>query len=185
MARLPYVDPAEAPEEVRKTLERLPLSLNIFRTMAHASTNFRPLIALGTSILSQQALSPLVRELAILQTAKRTGAQYEWVQHVPIAKIVGATDAQIAALEVQELESEVFSAAEKAALGFATELLSGFDASDAAFDRLRAHFSAREIVELILATGYYLMLGLLMKATRIDLDPASGDQILRSIQDRK
>jgi len=35
MARLPYVDPATAPKEVRQILERLPVSLNIFRMMAH------------------------------------------------------------------------------------------------------------------------------------------------------
>ena len=46
MARLPYVDPADAPERVREALEAVP-PLNIFRTMAHAETAFRPMVAVG------------------------------------------------------------------------------------------------------------------------------------------
>ena len=41
MARLPYVDPASAPEPVRDALERVP-PLNIFRMMANADSAFRP-----------------------------------------------------------------------------------------------------------------------------------------------
>src|SRR5262249_19242417 len=69
MARLPYVDPASAPEAVRATFERLPVSLNVFRMMAHAETGFRPLVLLGTTILGQQQLSPKLRELVILHVA--------------------------------------------------------------------------------------------------------------------
>ena len=92
MARLPYVDPATAPPKVREVLERLPVQLNIFRMMAHAETNFRPLLRLGASILGEQKLDARLRELAILRVAKLSPARYEWVQHVPIAKAVGATD---------------------------------------------------------------------------------------------
>ncbi len=63
MARLPYVDPDTAPAPVRQLLERLPAQLNIFRLIAHAETNARPLLALGTSILAAQQLSPRLREL--------------------------------------------------------------------------------------------------------------------------
>ena len=69
MARLPYVDPATASEDVRTLLERLPVRLNVFRMMAHAENDFRPLVGLGTAILGRQKLSPKLRELAILRVA--------------------------------------------------------------------------------------------------------------------
>ena len=50
MARIPYIDPASAPEAVREVFEQVPVELNIFKIMAHAETNFRPLLRLGTSI---------------------------------------------------------------------------------------------------------------------------------------
>ena len=71
MARLPYVDPASAPEEVRATFERLPISLNVFRMMAHATTNFRPLVGLGTAILGRQQLDPDLSKMGLLINAGR------------------------------------------------------------------------------------------------------------------
>src|SRR5213594_1007617 len=99
MARLPYVEPDDAPEPVREVLEIVP-PLNIFRMMANAETAFRPWIRWGGVLLTDLALDALLRELAILRVARLTPhAEYEWVQHVPIAKAVGASDAQVSALE--------------------------------------------------------------------------------------
>src|SRR5213593_2418064 len=108
MARLPYVDPATAPAEVKDLLARLPVTLNVFRMMAHAETNFRPLVQLGTSILGRQKLSPRLRELTILRVATLSPARYEWVQHVPIAEATGVTRAQIEALERGDIDAACF-----------------------------------------------------------------------------
>src|SRR5690242_1932241 len=97
MARIQPVDPAQTNDKVREALEALP-PLNIFRTLAHAETAFRPFLRFGGAVLGRMALDPLVRELAILTVAKEAEAQYEWIQHVAIAKAVGATDEQIDAL---------------------------------------------------------------------------------------
>src|SRR4051794_12638351 len=97
MARIEPIDPAQAPEDVRKALDNLP-PLNIFRTLAHAETAFRPFLRFGGAVLGQMSLDPVVRELAILTVAKEAEAEYEWIQHVAIAKQVGASDEQIAAL---------------------------------------------------------------------------------------
>jgi hypothetical protein len=83
--RIPLVDVESAPEEVQKILLSLPVKLNIFRMMAHATTSVRPLMQLGTSILTSQKLDPELREYAILLGAKAFNGRYEWIQHVPIA----------------------------------------------------------------------------------------------------
>ncbi len=174
MARLPYVDPATAPEAVRTVLERLPVNLNIFRMMAHAETNLRPLLRLGTSVLTEQQLNATLRELAILRVAQLSPARYEWVQHVPIAKATGATDAQIAALENGELRAACFNADQQLVLQFTTEVVRDVRASDATFAAVAARFSPREIVELILAIGFYMTMARLMETTGIDLEAAAG-----------
>ncbi|HVM96776.1 MAG TPA: carboxymuconolactone decarboxylase family protein [Candidatus Acidoferrales bacterium] len=182
MARLPYVDPATAPEQVRDALERLPLKLNIFRMMAHAETNFRPLLRLGSSILGQQKLSGKLRELAILRVAKLSPARYEWVQHVPIAKATGATDQQIEALDRDDVQSSCFDAVEKLVLRFSTEVVRDVRASDATFAEMLKHFSSQEIVELILAIGFYMTMARLMETTGIDLEPAGGTKIIDGLK---
>ena len=178
MARLPYVDPATAPEEVRSVLERLPVPLNIFRMMAHAQTSFRPLLRLGTSILSQQKLSGKLRELAILRVAQLSPARYEWIQHVPIGKMVGVSDAQIAALERDDIVASCFAPDEQTVLQFTSELVRDVRPTERVFAEVAQRFSPQEIVELILTIGYYMMLARLMETTAIDLEPAGGQKIV-------
>src|SRR5262245_8312906 len=164
MARLPYVDPETATPEVRDILARLPVKLNVFRMMAQADTAFRPLLQLGTAILTRQALSPRLRELVILLVGHRSPAPYEWTQHVPIARAVGATDAQIAAIERGTLDAECFDARERATLAAAAELLVRPRLSDEAFAELQRHFPPREIVEVIVTVGYYMMVARLLES---------------------
>jgi alkylhydroperoxidase family enzyme len=180
MARLPYVDPASAPQSVREILERLPVQLKIFRMMAHAETNFRPLLALGTSILAQQQLSPKLRELAILRVARLSPAEYEWVQHVPIALGAGASQEQVDALERGDIEAACFDAVERAVLRFTTEVVRDVRASDATFAALAGRLSTREIVELVLAVGYYMLIARLLETTGVDIEPAAGMRVMDS-----
>ena len=181
MARLPYVEPENASEEVRNILERLPRPLNIFKLMAHAETNFRPLLRLGTSILTEQKLGAALRELAILHTARLCGAEYEWTQHVAIATAVGVTDAQVEALAAGQVDAPCFGHCERAVLAAATDLVRGDPMPEAHFTALQRHLSTREIVELVLAVGFYVTLARLMVLAEIDPDPPVGAAILRSI----
>src|SRR5438067_5508855 len=98
--------------------------LNVFRMMANAETAFRPWMRWGGVLLNDLALDPVLRELAILHVAHLTPyAEYEWVQHVPIARSVGATHEQVAAIESGDVDGEAFTAAQRAVLRFATEVV--------------------------------------------------------------
>jgi alkylhydroperoxidase family enzyme len=184
MARLPYVDPATAPESVRETLAELPADLNIFKLMAHAETNFRPLLRLGTSILAEQKLDARLRELAILRVAKLSGAEYEWVQHVPIAQVVGASDDEVAALDRGEIESDCFDPLAKLVLRFTDEVVRDVGASEQTFNAIAEHLGHREIVELILAIGFYMTVARLMETTAIDIEPGQGATVLEQAKAR-
>ncbi len=182
MARLPYVDPATASPGVRETLERLPAPLKIFFMMAHAQTNLRPLLRLGTSILTEQKLSAAVRELAILRVARLSPAEYEWIQHVPIAQAVGVTEAQVDALRRDDITAGCFNATEQLVLRFTTEVVRDVRASDAVFAQMSASFSAQEIVELILAVGFYMTMARLMETTGLDLDAPAGSKFTEGLK---
>ena len=174
MARLPYVEPAEASEPVRDALGRVP-PLNIFRMMANAETAFRPWLRWGAALLGELELDPLLRELSILRVARLTPhAEYEWVQHVPIAKAVGATDDQVAALERDDPEADCFSAAERVVLRFTAEVVRAAQASDATLDELGRILSPRAIVELLMVIGQYMMVARVMATTRMEIDEPVG-----------
>jgi 4-carboxymuconolactone decarboxylase len=184
VARLPYVDPDAASPPVREVLEALP-PLNIFRTVAHAETAVRPLLRLGGAILGDGELDPRRRELAILRVAAVTGAEYEWVQHAAIARGVGVSDEQIAAVEGGELEADPFDEDDRLVLRFTEELLADDGASEATMGLARERLSPREIVELILAVGYYRMLAGVMNSVDIDLDEPMGQAVVDSARQRR
>jgi alkylhydroperoxidase family enzyme len=198
MARIEPIDPADAPDKVRAALDNLP-PLNIFRTLAHAETVFRPFLRFGGAVLGEMALDPIVRELAILTVAKEAEAEYEWIQHVAIAKAVGATDEQISAIaEADSCAPEgsderiaraasgagVFDGAQQAAIELAAAIVRGPRISDDLYDCVRAQFGEREIVELVIAIGDYLMLARVMTVLEVDVDDSVGDAVLRGLGDR-
>mgnify|MGYP001123222686 CR=1 FL=1 len=89
MARLPLIDPEKTSGDTRAAFDKMPVKLNILRMLAHAETNFLPVMRLANSILHRQKLSHVNRELLILQVAQRQGGAYEWHQHIPIALGLG------------------------------------------------------------------------------------------------
>ncbi len=182
MARMPYADLATAPEHVRDTFAQLPVALNIFRMMAHAESNFRPLLRLGSAILAKQKLSARLREIAILRVAQLSAARYEWVQHVPIAAAAGVTQAQIDALERGDIDAECLAADDQLVLRFTTEVLRHVRASDPVFEAMRRRFTPQEIVELILAIGFYMTMARLMETTGVDLEADAGTSIIDALK---
>jgi AhpD family alkylhydroperoxidase len=180
MARLPYVDLATASEEVRTLFGRMPVHLNIFRMTAHAQTNFRAMLRFGNAILVRQKLDGKLRELAILRVAKLSGARYEWVQHVPIAEAAGASAEQIAALDGDTIDAPSFSVIEQLVLRFTTEVVREVGASDTVVAEMTQYFSPQEIIELLFAIGFYMMMARIMETCAVDLEPAAGMPLFRT-----
>jgi alkylhydroperoxidase family enzyme len=170
MARLPYADPGAAPERVRRALETVP-PLNVFRMVANAETAFRPWLAFGGALLSSLELDGRLRELAILRVARLSGAEYEWVQHAPIALAVGASEEQVGAVDRGDLDDASLGEAERAALRFTSEVVRDVRASDDALAALRAAgLSPREVVELLLVIGQYMLVARVAETAGIELD---------------
>jgi alkylhydroperoxidase family enzyme len=184
MARLPLIDPEATSGDVRASFDRMPVKLNIFRMMAHAEANFIPAMRFANSILHRQKLSHINRELLILQVAQREHGAYEWRQHVPIALGVGVTQRQIDCIEQAEYGDAAFNAAEQALLAFGREVIENVRVAEPAFAAMRKHFSEQEIVEAILAIGFYMTMARLTEATEVELDPAAGMTVFEGGQRR-
>src|SRR5687767_6079641 len=131
--------------------------------MVNAYSAFRPCLRWGAAHLGKLELNTLLREMAILRVARLTPhAEYEWVQHVPIAEAVGATKEQVAAIERDEPEANCFSQPQRLVLRFTTEVVRDARASEEALAGLKQTMSPREIVELLMVIGQYMMLARVM-----------------------
>ena len=181
MARIPYPNIEDLPEKVRVAAEKLP-PLNIMKMFLNAPTNAIPLLVFGQSILTKQELDDHLRELAILRVAHLTGANYEWTQHVPLAKETGVTDAQVEALP-QGAGADAFNEVEKNVIRFTDEVTQDVKASAETFAALEKDLGPRQMVELTLAIGFYGMVARVMESFEVELEPTAGtysiDQLRR------
>lgn len=175
MSRVPFPDPPA--EHVAKVLERLP-DLAVFRMLGHADTAFIPWLRFGSALLDPAGFDPRLRELAILRVATLTpGAEYEWGQHVAIAREVGVSEAQIAALELGELDP--FDDIDRLILHFTDQVVRDAAPDDPTLAAFLARFSAAELVHLILVIGQYMMVGRVMATTGLLSEDAIGLDRLR------
>jgi alkylhydroperoxidase family enzyme len=184
VARIPYPDLAKVSPEVREMLGRLPASANIFNMLAHADTCVKPVMKLGGTLLGKLELDPKLRELCLLHAVKLEGGEYEWAQHMPIALHLGCTQAQIDALAGGDDAASSFDARERAALQFTRAVVRDGAAREARLAEAHEHLSNREIVELIIMTGFYTMLARLTETLAVELDPPIGSALVRAIEQR-
>ena len=178
MARITPLDPGAAEPRVREVLERLP-PLKIFATVANAQGSFVNWLRFGGDCLDGRLFDPVLRELAILRVARLTpGAEYEWVQHVPILLAVGGTRAQVDALEADDVDVAAFDADARLVLRFTSQVVTDASPDEETFAAMSARFSAAEIVQLLLVIGQYMMVARVMATAQIDLDQALGADVL-------
>lgn len=173
MARLPYVTAASAPPAVADTLAKLP-ELHVISLLAHAETAFEPWLRYGGALLNDLALDPALRELVILQVGK-IAANYEWVQHVPIALDAGVTQAEIDAVDQDRIGT--LAEDRRAVLQYVRAFVAG-EVDDQLHAALAHHLPDRQIAELCLVAGQYFGLARIMSALRIDPDPPAGPEVL-------
>src|SRR6266850_4659530 len=113
---MPRVPLAEFEPALNKKLEELwGTPPNLYRALG----NHPRLVAAWAEfsrVLRHEARTPrALRELAILRGAQLTRWEYEWAQHLPMARKAGVREAQISSLSQWRTSAE-FDAREKAAL---------------------------------------------------------------------
>jgi 4-carboxymuconolactone decarboxylase len=176
----PRIAPLQAPYEP-ETAEMLgrwmppgaavePLAL--FRTLAVHDEAFSRMRPLGAGILGHPRLDPRDRELLILRTCARAGAEYEWGVHVVgFARTLGVTEAQVAA-------TVHGSPADPAWGEWDAQLIAAADAlyeSDAIPDELWRSLSARlradQLLELVIVAGWYRLISYVVNVAGVELEP--------------
>ena len=175
MARIPYVDPADAPEKVADLLQQLP-AMNVFRMLAHAAPEFRRFVAFSDALLRKSAVDKWLLELAILRVGHLSSAPYEIQQHEPMAAAVGGTAEKIAAIASWP-GTDVFDEVETLILRYTDDVVANVRASDATFRPLAERMDHQQMVELTMGIGCYMMVSRLLNTFDVDLEAADGPAI--------
>ena len=110
-----------------------------------------------------------LRELVILRGAQLMRSEYEWAQHLKMARSAGISDAQIAELASWKT-SQLFDAREKAAL-LLTESVTNGRVTDDVYAEAMRHFDHHDYVELSITAAFYAMVGRMLDAMGVQLEP--------------
>ena len=105
-----------------------------------------------------------LRELGILTVALLTGADYEYVHHVPDFLTAGGTQAEVDALNRfiksnprASLAEIALAAPESIVIEYAVQVTLDVKVSDATFAKMKTHFDTTQIVEITTAIAAYNM----------------------------
>src|SRR3989442_9980341 len=147
-------------DELRELFERLAVGmpgigvLNIFKVMAHNPRILRDWRRLATPLLTGGlALSPRLREIAILRIAQVSGSDYEFAHHIRIAQQAGLSEEEIASLKSYE-DSELFSELDRAVVRYTDALVTLSPDAPEQARQLKRWLSDRELLELSFCIGH-------------------------------
>lgn len=170
MPRIPYFDLKQAPAEITELLGSRP-PLNIYRMLPHAVTAAPGFLKLGGALLRENELDSKLRELAIIRVGILSGASYEVHQHKRIAARIGITADKIEAI-AQGAEAAVYTPLEKLVLRFTDEVVRNVKAPDALFHELLSQLNNRQITELVLTIGFYMMVSRFLENLEVEIESA-------------
>lgn len=171
MARLPYADlnnPDIKPLVDQIIAERGSV-LHLYQMLLHSRPVAQGWLNHLTGIRQNTTISGAIREMVIMRIAHLNRAPYEADQHAPIALKEGLSQQQLDALTDWE-GSDVFSDVERAVLAYTDAMTRDVQVSDAVFNNVKAHFDARELVELTATIATYNMVSRFLEALQIHSD---------------
>lgn len=174
--RIPPLQPADRAPEVAELLSTYAgpdgSELNIFTTLARHPRLLKRWGAFGGTLLYRGKLSDRDRELLILRTGYLCHADYEWGQHVAIARAAGITDDEIARVATGP-EAAGWSPDDASLLRAADELHEASRIGDATWAALAARYDEQQLIEVCMTVGQYHLVAFTLNS--LGVEPESSD----------
>ncbi len=160
--------PAGATQELRRS-KGGPRGLNVLGTLAQHPALMQAYHTFNGHILYTNSLDARQRELLVLRVAARRGAEYEWRQHVYIARDLGFTDADIERI-AEGPHAADWSALDAAMLRAVDELVADAEISDGTWAVLAGELDRHQLMDLVFTVGAYDLLAMAFKSFGVELD---------------
>lgn len=167
---LPKAPPynAELQQAFDRVMRGAPL-LSLFKMVANNERVAQRMMAGG--LLDRGSISPRQRELMILRTTARCGAEYEWGVHVAaFGGVSGWTPDELRATVRGDGADPVWTRDEALIVRLADSLHASNDIGDDLWRQLRDQFDEAQLVELIMLAGLYHAVSYLCRGLRVPLE---------------
>lgn len=166
--RLPAFTDAELPETLRPILAAWPYRLH--RTLAHAPDSLKAWMPWAEHILRHNSLTPRDREIAVLRVAWNSACAYEWGLHAWVARQVGMTDADLAAIP-EGAGDPRWSPLESALISGVDALMATNRLPDAIWERLSAGLTPNQLIDYIYLTGQFTTIAWILNGLNLPPEP--------------
>ncbi len=172
----PPISDADWPAQIAEMKDGFAGALNVYRTMAHHPALLKAWAQLRQHIVKDSALGPVRSEVVILRAAHRMGSPYEWAHHVSRARVLGMSDARIAALRGMPEGEDGLIARAVDALFDDKRLSLGLEAD------LAAALGRAAVFDLIATVGFYSVLGYILMTYDTPIDaPVAAEMAQRPL----
>lgn len=129
---------------------------------------------LGAAVRFGTALSENVKEVAICTVGAHFQSKFEFAAHQALAAKAGVDEAVVEALRVGATP-QFTDSREAIAHQIASELLTLRKVTDATYDNARAELSEAELIELVVTTGYYCTVSMVLNTFKVPLPDTMSD----------
>jgi alkylhydroperoxidase family enzyme len=144
--------------------------LVLFTTLAKDTRLFKKFFSGG--LLDRGNLSLRQREIVIARTTAVCRSEYEWGVHIAIfAARVGFDSAQVQSLACGAAEDSCWSSDDRLLIRLCDTLHKHCDVDGLLWQELRAAFSERAILELLMLAGFYRTVSYLTNALKLPFEP--------------
>ena len=145
--------------------------LKLFRVWARHPELGLALGPIGRFLLNHGEVAPADREIVILRTCAKAGAEYEWGVHAAgYSPRAGLSRATIEATVRLPTDDPSWSRTESLLLRLVDEFDEAIDVSDALWAELAERWTEPQILELLLIAGFYRFVSFTARATKTALE---------------
>lgn len=148
--------------------------LNVMRMAMHASDGlWAAQAALGRATIDAD-IDTRLREMVILRVGYLERSDYELFHHRVLARNLGVTDAEEAAILSDDLTA--LAPPERALIDFVSEVVCKVSPSDAVLAAMRRHYSDQFIFDVLVVVGSYMLTARILAVGGVapDAQPVSG-----------
>jgi alkylhydroperoxidase family enzyme len=170
--RIPPLPEDEQDDQARELLAGAGVptggAANIFTTLVRHPGLFRRWLPFGGKLLAGK-LPARDRELLILRTGWNCRSDYEWAQHVRIARASGLADAEIVRVQAGP-DAPGWSGDDATLLRAADELHADAVLSDATWAALAARYDERQLIEVPMVVGHYHLVAYTLNSLGVQVE---------------
>ncbi|KFC72743.1 hypothetical protein FG93_02194 [Bosea sp. LC85] len=167
----PPIADADWPDQIAEMRTGFAGALNVYRTMAHHPELLKAWAALRQHVVKDSALGAVRSELVILRAAHRMGSPYEWAHHVSRSRVLGMSDARIAAMRGMPEGEDGLVARAVDALFDQRRLPAELEAE------LAEAFGRKAVFDLIATVGFYSVLGYILMTYDTPIDASVAKEM--------